>query len=396
MHDGGDTEQTETETRPSRLARLRRHRVLISATALALAATATAVPLVMADSTDTPPCHHIAASTRALAEHPTAATRALDPGDDMSRLPAVRALIAHEHPCGDGAQALGAVVEAATRAPGPGTPHTVAQARAAYAVVEVLDWAEVPDGMSPGVARMLADYVVDEARYLSSSDDATGPAVTGEQAAPDTRGWTAYGRFLAPGEAHADFEYRDQVSGAETHTDRLIEEVARDPEAFAILYDAERAYFAHYLERLTDRGGDPDFRSEGGTSRDAYTSTATTWPDNDLQDIAERIGALMKHRAAHTRDGAIPDVVAFDKAVARHTRGSYRAASRQVTSRPPMADIAGRPVSGPLRGEPTDGRHQLLTVLDAWAGARDVPETRASAMRRIVDNAYVRGVWLNY
>ncbi|BFO19413.1 hypothetical protein SHKM778_58010 [Streptomyces sp. KM77-8] len=288
------------------------------------------------------------------------------------------------------------MVEAATRAPRPGTPHTVAQARAAYAVVEALDRAEVPDGMAPGVARMLADYVVDEARYLMFSDQATAPAVTAEEAAPDEHGRTAYGRFLAPGEAHADFEYRDQVSGAEARTSALIEEVARDPEAFAILYDAERAYFAHYLERLTGQGGDPGFRPEGDASGDTRHGDPTTWPDNDLEDIAERIGALMKHRAAHTRDGAIPDVVAFDKAVARHTRGSYRAAPRQVTSRPPMGDIAGRPVSGPMRGQPTDGRHQLRTVLDAWAEARDVPEARAAAMRQIVDNAYVRGVWLKY
>ncbi|MFE2277609.1 hypothetical protein ACFXAE_10145 [Streptomyces sp. NPDC059454] len=392
MRDGGQDEQTDVDARPGRLAPLRRHWLLTSA--VALLATATAVPLVLADSGDGPPCQEIPASTRALAGDPAAATRALDPGDDMSRYPAVRELVRHERPCGDGAEALGAVVEAATRAARPGAPHTVAQARAAYAVVAALDWAEVPAGMAPGVARMLADYVVDEARYLSSSDDGTGPAVTAEQAAPDERGWTAYGRFLAPGEAHADFEYRDPVSDAAAHPDRLVGELVRDPEAFAILYDAERAYFAHYLERLTDRGGDPDFRPEDDEPRGAYTSTATTWPDNDLQDIAERIGALMKHRAAHTRDGAIPDVAAFDRAVARYTRGAYRAAARQVTGRPPMGDIAGRPVSGPLRGEPTDGRHQLLTVLDAWAGARNVPEPRASAMRRIVDTAYVRGIWL--
>lgn len=392
MRDGGQDEQADA--RPGRLALLRRHRLLGSAVALALLATATAVPLVLADSGDGPPCREIPASTRALAKDPAAATRALDPGDDMSRFPAVRKLIRHERPCGDGAEALGAVVEAATRAARPGAPHTVAQARAAYAVVAALDWAEVPDGMAPGVARMLADYVVDEARYLSPSDDGTGPAVTAEQAAPDRRGWTAYGRFLAPGEAHADFEYRDPVSDAAAHPDRLVGELVRDPEAFAILYDAERAYFAHYLERLTDRGGDPDFRPADGEPRDTYTSTATTWPDNDLQDIAERIGALMKHRAAHTRDGAIPDVAAFDKAVARYTRGVYRAAARQVTGRPPMGDIADRPVSGPMRGEPTDGRHQLLTVLDAWAEARNVPGARAASMRRIVDTAYVRGIWL--
>lgn len=213
-------------------------------------------------------------------------------------------------------------------------------------------------------------------------------------------------RALAPGFTHVVVEAHGLANGPSTEEssallddaaarpDRLVGELVRDPEAFAILYDAERAYFAHYLERLTDRGGDPDFRPADGEPRDAYASTATTWPDNDLQDIAERVGALMKHRAAHTRDGAIPDVAAFDEAVARYTRGAYRAAAREVTGRPPMGDIADRPVSGPMRGEPTDGRHQLLTVLGARAEARNVPEARAAAMRRIVDNAYVRGIWL--
>ncbi|GGW28431.1 hypothetical protein [Streptomyces griseoloalbus] len=392
MSDGGVAGQAEAETRPGRFARLRRHWLLTSALALALLATATTVPLVLADSGDDAPCQDVPASTRALAKDPAAATRALDPGDDMARYPAVRKLIRQENPCGDGARALGALIEAATRADRPGAVHTVAQARAAYAVVAALDWAEVPDGMAPGLARMLADYVVDEARYLSSSDDAAGPAVTSEQAAPDREGWTRYGRFLAPGEAHADFEYTDPVLDASTDPDRLIEEVARNPEAFAVLYDAERAYFAHYLERLTSQGGDPDSRREDDP-RDG--SAATTWPDNDLEDIAGRIGALMRYRAAHTRDGQIPDLAAFDRAVRQHTRGAYRPAERRLTTRPPMGDIAGRPVSGPLRGDLADGRHQLLTVLDAWAESRNVPEARAAAMGQIIDNAYVRGLWLS-
>ncbi|MEW2074727.1 hypothetical protein AB0941_13990 [Streptomyces sp. NPDC013433] len=394
MRDGGQDEQVDADARPGRLALLRRHWLLSSAVALVLLATATAVPLALADSGDGPPCREVPASTRALAKDPAAATRALDPGDDMSRFPAVRELVRHERPCGDGAEALGAVVEAATRAARPGAPHTVAQARAAYAVVAALDWAEVPDGMAPGVARMLADYVVDEARYLSPSDDGTGPAVTAEQAAPDEHGWTAYGRFLAPGEAHADFEYRDPVSDAAAHPDRLVGELARDPEAFAILYDAERAYFAHYLERLTSQGGDPDFRP-GKEPRGASTSTATSWPDNDLEDIAGRIGSLMRHRAAHARKGEIPDLAAFDRAVRRHTRGAYLPAVRRLTTRPPMGDIADRPVSGQLRGELADGRRQLFAMLDAWAEARSVPGARAAVMRQIIDNAYVLGLWMS-
>ncbi|MEY9490199.1 hypothetical protein RKD26_005993 [Streptomyces calvus] len=387
MGDGDMSAQAGPETRPGRSARPRRHWPLASAVALALVATATAVPLVLADSGDDTPCQDVPASTRALAEDPAAATRALDPGADLSRFPAVRKLIAHENPCGDGARTLGAVIEAATRADRPGTAHTVAQARAAHAVVAALEPAQVPDGMAPGLARMLADYVVDEIRYLSPSTDAAGPAVTSAQAAPDKSGHTPYGRFLAPGEAHADFEYADPVSGAEPDPDRLIGKVARNPEAFAILYDAARAYFAHYLERLTSRGGDPDDRPADGHRDD---TPDTVWPDNDLEDIAERIGALMSHRVVHTRNGEIPDLAAFDRAVRKHTRGAYRPAGQRLTTRPPMGDIADRPVSGPLSGELTDGRHQLLTVLDAWAEARQVPAERAAAMELIVDNAYVR------
>ncbi|WP_370516630.1 hypothetical protein, partial [Streptomyces acidiscabies] len=60
-----------------RFAPLRTHWKLTSAVAVALAALAVAVPVVLADSDDTPPCQAVPASTRALADDPTAATRAL-------------------------------------------------------------------------------------------------------------------------------------------------------------------------------------------------------------------------------------------------------------------------------------------------------------------------------
>ncbi|MET9732173.1 hypothetical protein ABZZ79_16455 [Streptomyces sp. NPDC006458] len=396
MSDGGAVQDTTAEDEQGgRFAALRRHWLLTSAVALALLATGTAVPLVLAADDDEPPCHNIPAATRALTDRPAAATRALDPGDDMARMDAVRELLLIDDPCGDGGQVLGQVVEAATRAPGPGTAHTLAQARAAFGVAAALDHAEVPEGMAPGVARMLADYVVDEARYLMHTDDAALPAVTAGAAAPDPQGWTRYGRFLAPGEAHTDFEYEQPYGDAEADPEWLVAELARDPEAFAILYDAERAYFAHYLERLTRRGGDPAFRPDP-EERGRYASTATTWPDNDLEDIAERVGNLMKHRAADAREGVTDDLAAFDDAVRHHTRGTYRAAPRQVGTRPPMASIAARPVAGPLRGDLMDGRQQLFTVLDAWARERGVPRERAAAMRQIVDDAYVRGLWLRF
>ncbi|MFF3937182.1 hypothetical protein, partial [Streptomyces phaeofaciens] len=388
---GPGPEPDPTST-PTLRTRLKKHRLLIAAVALAVVATATAVPLVLAASGDGTPCEEIPAATRALAKDPAAATRALDPGDDLSRLAAVRALLVHENPCGDGGEVLGALVDSATRATGPGRPHTMAQARGAYAVAAALYDTELPAGMAPGVARMMAEYIVDRSRFLSSVSDAARPAASPELAAPDDQGWTRYGRFLAPGEAHADFEYADSSRDARPDPDALIAELAEDPEAFAILYDAERAYLAHYLERLTRQGGDPDFRPE--KKKGGWSSTATTWPDNDLEDIGERIGTLMKYRAGYAREGVIPDLAEFDAAVRRHTRGVYRPAARQATSRPPMGDIADRPASGPLRGDYADGRYEMFRTVDAWAEARDVPDGRASAVRQIMDDAYVRALWL--
>ncbi|MFJ5773934.1 hypothetical protein [Streptomyces sp. NPDC093094] len=397
MTDGGaaqDTATAATDGRGGRWARLRRHRLPVSAGVLALLAAGTAVPLALAGNEDEP-CREIPAATRALAADPAAATRALDPGDDLSRMDAVRAVLRYDNPCGDGAKVLGEAVEAATLASGPGTPHTLAQARAAYGVAAALDGADLPGGMAPGIARMLADYVVDEARYLAHSDQAEGPAVPAGAAAPDPLGWTPYGRFLAPGEAHADFEYEQPYGDAEADPEQLVAELAEDPEAFAILYDAERAYLAHYLERLTRQGGDPGFRPDP-KEKSEYARTATTWPDNDLEDIAERIGNLMKHRAAHAREGTTGDLAAYDGTVRRHTRGAYLAAPRRVTARPPMAAVAARPVSGPVRGDLTDGRHQMFTTFDAWARQRAVPDERAAAMRQIIDDAYVRGLWMRF
>ncbi|MFF8195621.1 hypothetical protein ACF05L_33210 [Streptomyces bobili] len=204
---GRETGQSAAPAPPALLGRLKRHRLLASAVALAPVATSVAVPLALAGSDDGPPCQGIPATTRALAENPAAAARALAPGDDLNRLDAVRRILAHGHPCGDGAQALGAVVDAATRATGPDSPHTLAQARAAFGVVAALNDVEFPEGMAPGVARMLAQYVVDQHRFLGSDDEAVLPAVPAESTQPNDEGWTAYGRFLAPGEAHADFEH---------------------------------------------------------------------------------------------------------------------------------------------------------------------------------------------
>ncbi|GHE03035.1 hypothetical protein [Streptomyces alanosinicus] len=381
-----EPERAEKTSRPEPTAAPRRRRALASAVGLVLVAGGVAVPFALGVGDDT--CKQLPAGIRALAKDPAAATRALDPRDDMSRYDAVRALLPSGTLCGDGGRALGRVVDAATGADAVGTVHSTAQARAMYAVSAVYDGAPVPPGAEPGLARALAGYVADTTGFVVEDPDAATPAASGADAAPDEAGFSRFGRFLAPGEAHPEFGF-DHTGTVTADPARLFGEVAKDPEAFAILYDAERAYLAHYLERLTAQGTDPDQHpeKEPGEAR----MPPTLGPDNDLQDIARRVGTLMYVRADGARDGGIDDLYAFDEAVLRHTRGAYRAAADRVTLRPPMNGIARRPVSGAVRGHLMDGRGQLFLTLDAWAKARKVPAGRASAVRQVLDDAYLKG-----
>ncbi|MFE4366773.1 hypothetical protein ACFRMN_00700 [Streptomyces sp. NPDC056835] len=371
--------------------RLRKHWPLALGVAVVVLAGAVVIPLAVADGDDES-CWRLPASARALADDPAAATKALDPGGEVARLGAAKELLAHERVCGDGARVLGRIVDGATRSTGPGEPHTTAQAGSAYAVASALHDIELPAGLAPGVARMLAEHVVDAGREDRFDDRASGLVVAPEEVRLDENGYVWLGRFLAPGEAHAAFEYAYDLADAEADIEFLVAELAQDPEAFAILYDAQRAYLAHYLERLTDDGGDPAFRAS--PDKDRYDSDATTWTGNDLEDLANRVGDLMKYRASYARDGTIPDLAAFDASVRSHTRGAFRPASERLDTRPPMGDIARRPVSGPVRGDLMDGRHQLFTVLDSWAAERNVPSQRAREIRQSMDDAYVRALWL--
>lgn len=386
---GGSAQRPGPEA--GRFQRLRR-RPWLALTAAVTVVLATAIAVPVAAEEDEPECWRVPASVRDLADVPAAATRALDPGRDLTGLDAATRMLAHEHVCGDGARALGRVVSAATGAAGPGQPHTMAQARSAYAVAAALREVEIPDGLAPGVARMLAEYIVDTARNARHPGEAEGPALPPSAAVLDETGWNRLGRFLAPRDAYAGFGYgyTGSAEGASSDIKDLIAELAENPEAFAILYDAERAYFAYYLERLTGKGGDPDHRPSDGR----FASTATDWPDNDLEAAGNRVGNLMKYRARYARNGTIPDLEAFDAAVRAHSRGTFRPVRRQLTTPEPMGLIAERPVSGPLEGPLMDGRYQLLTVLDTWAEQRGVPPERAGAMRQIVDDGYVRGLWL--
>ncbi|WP_405697837.1 hypothetical protein [Streptomyces sp. NBC_01185] len=401
MRDGGSKDESGASLddnagdigRGGRLRSLREHRLSLCAVAFVVLAAGVTIPLVLGGSDGSEEaCHQVTASTRALVEDPRAATEALDPGDGLARIGSAQKLLRHNSVCGDGAQALGRIVDAATGSSASGRPHTEAQARAAYAVAAAVHGLELPRGLAPGLARMVAEYVVDAGENRGwGGDQLPGPAVSSEEARPDRQGWSRYGRFLAPGEAHTVFGYTDSRPEAEADIESLVAELSKDPEAFAILYDAERANFAHHLERLTDSGGNPDYRTP---SRPDSLSKATNGPDRDLQHVAGHIGSLMKHRTEYAMDGSIPDLAAFDRSVRRHTSGTFRPAEKQLNSRPVMGDIADRPVSGPVEGDLPDGRHQLFSVLEGWAKARGVPARRAAAMKQLMDDAYVRALWL--
>jgi hypothetical protein len=361
-----------------------RHRVLASAIALVLVAGGVAVPLALGAAEDS--CNELPARLRELAAGSApSATRALDPREDMSRFDAVRALLPAGDLCGDGGRVLGRVVDAATGADGSGRAHTTAQARVVYAVTAAYRAAEVPRGAEPGLARMLAGYVADTTLAVLDDPDANTPAVPASLAAPDEAGWSRFGPFLSPADAHPDFGFT--YSGAlDTGLGPLFGRLARDPEAFAVLYDAERAFLAHYLERLTRLGTDPDYHPE--KEKGEQKTPVTLGVDNDLRDIGSRIGGLLCTRESIADDGDTDDLASFDAAVRRHTRGAYRAAPRQVAGRPPMGSIAGRPVSGPVQGDLMDGRYQITATVDAWAAARGVSAERASVIRRVLGGAY--------
>ncbi|RII19738.1 hypothetical protein DSC45_06980 [Streptomyces sp. YIM 130001] len=328
-------------------------------------------------------CARVPASAKRLGDDPAAATKALDPGDDLARLGAARRLLGHGKVCDDGAEVLGRAVTAAT-VPKPGRPLSPAQARASYAVVQAFTEAGPPDGTAPYVARMLASQPVDTARQgVADIRDPDAAVYTAADLAGEGRAGKV-GRFLHPDEAHPIHEY--EPPAAPRHVNPLAyltRQLARDPEAFAILYDAERAHLAHYLERLDDRALLPGRTVKG--------SWQVEW---DLKGSAERIADLLRYRYHHAQDGGIEDPAAFDRAVRRQVSGAYAPSATLVKSRPPMADSTRREPSGKPDGDLFDGRHQILPVLDDWARDRGIPRARAESLHRLLDSAYVQGWWL--
>jgi hypothetical protein len=367
----------------------RRMIAVVLPVAVVVAAAGTAVALTAGD--DDRPCRRVPASVRALADDPAAATKALDPGEDLSRYSVMTRLLSEEHlhTCdGQGAILGKALLNASTG--GAGKPHTLAQARVAYAAASALSKESdpLPAGMSPYVARLLADYIVDVQRTWYGNPDRrefVRPAGTYEE----SREWA--GEFPNRQDATAAFSVADNGQHTKVFFERVIGRIATDPEAFAVLYDAYRAYFAYYLERLDSDGRVPSMRDEEDEEYDSAKRTA----DNDLGMAARDIGSLMQLRANAAQDGTIPDAAAFNRSVHEHSRGVFPAASGPVTSTPPMGDIARRGTAAgtkPPAAEYLDGRHQLFAVLDQWGKDRKVSAGRIADLRVEIDESFVNGM----
>lgn len=364
----------------------RRRTLAVALPVVVLAAAGTAVALTAGD--DEKPCWKVPAATAALAEDPAAATKALDPGDDLSRYKVMNGLLSteHLHACEGQGAILGKVVLTASTG-GAGTPHTLGQARVAYAAASALseESSPLPAGMSPYVARLLADYIVDLQRSWYGNpgrNDFFQPAGTYQE----SREWA--GDFPNRQDATAAFSFKNDLYDTDVFFERVIGRIAADPEAFAVLYDAYRAHFAYYLERLDGEGGVARLRDE-------KYSTSKLRADLDLGMDARSIGTLIQRRANAAHDGTIRDAAAFNQAVRKYSRGVFPAASKPVTSTPPMGDITRRAAAGgakPRAAVLLDGRHQLYAVLEQWGKDRKISAGRIADLRVKIDDSFVNGM----
>ncbi|MDW6057042.1 hypothetical protein SAZ11_01705 [Streptomyces sp. FXJ1.4098] len=171
-----------------------------------------------------------------------------------------------------------------------------------------------------------------------------------------SEGGSRLAAYARPREAHTIFYY--EGSGP-APLRRVMDRLAADPESFAILYDAERAYLAYYLERLGKDGLDPSVR---GMELD--------WTELELAYVSDFIAELMSARAEAIEEGDILDADAFDRSVHRHSKGTYRTAAHRVTSHPAQDTIARRKAIPAREDGFLDGSEQLLLKSPAVEGAR--------------------------
>lgn len=375
------------------------------------------VPALSGDADAASACRQAPDSARRLAADPRRATDALDPGEDMRRTEPLRRLLrTGEVPLCEGAkgtEAAGrALVAAATGAPDgardtrdagdagdarDAQPHTAAQARIVHGAVVLLgedpyDEADFPLALAPYIARVLAAYIGDVRRDIDypAERDWPRPTATRDEARYEDGSGNWSEPFPNGRDVHAVFS----VAQASQRLKAVVHHAVADPHAYAILYDAERAHFAAYLERLDDDASEPGHSGPDGLMGTEVEFSRTTG----------FLAVLARSRTSHVEDGTVPDLAAFDRAVLRHTRGTYLAADHRVTSRPPMATVAQRrpdagpgPGTGPEKGERAvarllDTRVRLFETFDAWAKDRDVPEGTAQRLRTALETRYTRAL----
>ncbi|RCG20664.1 hypothetical protein DTL70_20455 [Streptomyces diacarni] len=378
-------------------------RTLLTALAgvAALALVAVLVPVLL-DGRQETVCRRAPVRARALADDPERAAKALDPGEDVARTrPLKRLLRPGGHPLcegPDGTALAGRTLVAATTGRTaedqgrPARPHTERAARVTHAVVLLLGEGhdghgpDFPLGLAPHLARMFASYIQDTSRAMTHGpprDDQRRPTISDREAEyPDGSG-NAVTPFPSGEDIHVVFPDIEQAQN-------LIGRLAASPRAFATLYDAERARFAAYLERLTDDALEPGAKTEYGLSG----------TESELEQSAAFVARLMASRTSALANGLASSPDAFDRAVLRHTRGLYHAADHRVRSRPSAATLAQRrPDASPGTGgraaeQLMDGRIQLFAVFDAWAKERGIPPGRAERLRVAIDWRYVLGLRL--
>lgn len=379
----------------------RRARYLVLGGVLLLALVAVLVPVLLPGEQGGK-CRQAPFSARALAGDPERAARALDPGTAFSHTgtgPLRRLLRTTGAPLCEGPEGTAlagrALVAATTgrtadRQDEPAAPHTARSARIAHAAVLLLGEGarhyrpDFPLGLSPYLARMFASYIEDTGSAATSSPP---PEEEGRRTVTDAQAEYADGSgnwatpFPSGHDVHVVFPANDRAQ-------KVVRRAAASPRAFATLYDAERARFAYYLERLTDAPQEPGEKAE-----DSQLSVET-----ELDRSATVVAELMASRTRAVADELVPSLGRFDRTVAHHTRGLYHAAGHQVRSRPSVATVSQRRPdarAGTGRRDVTrlmDGRVQLFAVFDAWAKARDIPAGRAEKLRVEMDSRYVQAL----
>ncbi|MBO8195816.1 hypothetical protein ITI46_29820 [Streptomyces oryzae] len=366
---------------------------------LALALVAVLVPLLVLDGDDPEACSKAPVSARALARDPERAAKALDPGPDIARTAPLKRLL---HSTGaplcegaDGTQLAGRALVAATTGRTvehqrePAQPHTERQARVAHAAVLLLGEGtksylpDFPLGLNPYLAQMFASYIQDttSAVAFGAPHDWVHPTATDEEGEYGDGSGNWASPFPQGHDVHVVFPDLDRAK-------KVVRRVAASPSAFATLYDAERARFAWYLERLTDSAQEPRDDPEDGVQSS----------EMELERSATFVAELMASRTVAVKDGLAPSLAEFDRAVLRHTRGLYHPADHQLRTRPSAAALAQRRPdasagSGKRAAERLmDGRVQLFAVFDAWAKERGVPAGRAERLRLQMDARYANAL----